>query len=255
MPRIRSKSRALAVSASSAAAELVGVSVASSGKRRARSARAGPMTCSASGGSSPWKRVRKASLKGANGNAELPSWRQPTDEDPRRVLPGTHRELGQQARLADARRRHPGGRSGSPPSGPVPRPLRGAPVLLGGRRRPGWRPAGPWSARPRRGHEAVPDGCGSGSPAAGHPEFVEDMGDVDRGRLLADEEGLPDLAVRAAIHEEGEDLTLAGGEAGGVGGPGGGLDLRSRCLLQVDAGPPCQRLDLLAHGCRTEFGR
>jgi len=36
---------------------------------------------------------------------------------------------------------------------------------------------------------------------------------VDAHRLLADEQSLADLAVRAALRDQGEDLSLAPGQA------------------------------------------
>ena len=44
-------------------------------------------------------------------------------------------------------------------------------------------------------------------------KFAEDIRDVDAGRLVADEELLSDLAVRASLSEKGEDLALARREA------------------------------------------
>ena len=43
-------------------------------------------------------------------------------------------------------------------------------------------------------------------------ELVLDVGDMDRGRLLADEEPLGDLAVGAALADESQDLDFAAGQ-------------------------------------------
>ena len=44
---------------------------------------------------------------------------------------------------------------------------------------------------------------------------------MDAGRALADEQGLGDPAVGVALGYQGEDLTLACGQAERVGRPGG----------------------------------
>ena len=74
---------------------------------------------------------------------------------------------------------------------------------------------------------AVEDECDAGileqaQPTRSHrgldtvrdAELVEDVCDVHAGRLATDEEGLADLAVRAAVGNEPEDLDLAGREPG-----------------------------------------
>src|SRR3954468_3884527 len=50
--------------------------------------------------------------------------------------------------------------------------------------------------------------------AAGGVELAEDVGDVHRDGLRADEQLLADLAVGAALGDQREDLALAGGEGG-----------------------------------------
>ena len=49
------------------------------------------------------------------------------------------------------------------------------------------------------------------------PQLVLDVGDVDRGGLLADEEPLGDLPVGAALADEGQDLDLAAGQGRATG--------------------------------------
>jgi hypothetical protein len=58
---------------------------------------------------------------------------------------------------------------------------------------------------------------------AGHAELGEDVGDVEAGGLLGDEQRLADLPVRPALSDQGKNLGLARGEAKGFG-------LRMRCL-------------------------
>jgi hypothetical protein len=82
---------------------------------------------------------------------------------------------------------------------------------------------------------------------------------VDRGGLLAHVELGADLAVRAALGHEEEDLVLARGEAQAVGGGGLGLDL-GRGLVEVDPGAAGQRGDVVrerpgAHRRGARVGR
>ena len=69
-----------------------------------------------------------------------------------------------------------------------------------------WAAAGVW----RRRGESV---CNGRSFQSGrYPELVQDVRDVDSGGLLADHKGLGDLAVRAALRDELEDLRLSWGQ-------------------------------------------
>ena len=75
--------------------------------------------------------------------------------------------------------------------------------------------------------------------ATGHAELGEDVGDVEAGRLLGDEQRLADLPVRPPLGDEGEDLGLARGKAKRFGlrmgclGFGGGMG--RLCELQAAA--------------------
>ncbi len=87
--------------------------------------------------------------------------------------------------------------------------------------------------------------CGT---AARHAELVEDVRDVDARRLLADEERRPDLAVRAAVDQECQDLALARAETVRVGRRGGApgrrgdvVGRRERLLRQDEPAAPRER--------------
>ena len=72
------------------------------------------------------------------------------------------------------------------------------------------------AARPAGGRsagevEAVGDG--GGLAAVGYPQLGQDVGHVHAGRLGADEQGVGDLAVGAAVGQQGEHFPLARGEA------------------------------------------
>src|SRR5512143_3405963 len=56
--------------------------------------------------------------------------------------------------------------------------------------------------------EAEADRDRSRLDAARHPELGEDVANVDADGLLADEEALPDLAVRPTLGDQDEDLAL-----------------------------------------------
>ena len=64
----------------------------------------------------------------------------------------------------------------------------------------------------RSGEQALAAGDRGGLGAAGGLQLAEDVGDVDRDGLGADEQLLADLAVRAALGDQRQDLALAGGE-------------------------------------------
>src|SRR5204862_3214853 len=53
-----------------------------------------------------------------------------------------------------------------------------------------------------------PDRDRGGLDPTRHAELGEDVADVDTDRLLADEQSLADLAIRAALRDQGEDLAL-----------------------------------------------
>jgi hypothetical protein len=131
------------------------------------------------------------------------------------------------------------------------------------RRRPGWtarhsRPQGlgRWSSRSRRWATAA------ASTRLATPELGQDVGHVHAGRLGADEQGVADLAVTAALGHQGQHLELAGGQA--ELGPGRRLGRRGRPVpvrgrpvrpgggggvrAQVDSAEPGQPFHLAAQG-------
>jgi hypothetical protein len=76
------------------------------------------------------------------------------------------------------------------------------------------------NARQRGGHlagEAEPVGDRGRLGSIAHTELGQDVGDVNAGGLVADEQGLGDLAVAAAVGDQRQDLALPGGEAELVG--------------------------------------
>ena len=79
--------------------------------------------------------------------------------------------------------------------------------------------------------------CGGRLGSGVHAQFGQDVGDVDAGRLAADEQGLGDLAVGAAGGHQAEHLQLAGGEAGG-----GGAGLAGRFDAEVEPAPAAEGL-------------
>jgi hypothetical protein len=89
--------------------------------------------------------------------------------------------------------------------------------------------------------------------AIAHAELAKDVGDMQPGRLLGDEQLLRDLAVRPSCRYELEDLDLAAGQAEwpfrSRWRPGG-LD-----LLEWHAGPLSELLDSVKQRLRTKSGR
>jgi len=58
-------------------------------------------------------------------------------------------------------------------------------------------------------HELQADRDHGGLDAARYTELREDVPDVHADRLLADEEALADLAIRAALDDQRQDLAFA----------------------------------------------
>jgi hypothetical protein len=97
-------------------------------------------------------------------------------------------------------------------------------------------------------------GDGGGLDPGGDAELGQDVGDVDAGRLGADEQRLSDLAVAGAGRDQRQDLSLTRGEAEllGRGRRRGGR--RGDVRVQAEAGALGQGLDLGVEGAGAEAG-
>src|SRR5689334_11902184 len=76
---------------------------------------------------------------------------------------------------------------------------------------------------PRAGdsaHDAAPQGDGDGLDAVARLQLAQNRLDVRTDGLLRDEQGTADGPVVQALHQVGEDLTLARGQAEIRAGPG-----------------------------------
>ena len=104
----------------------------------------------------------------------------------------------------------------------------------------GTRPA---PRRPRLVQEPPAAGDGGGLGAAGGAELAEDVGDVHRDGLRADEQLLADLAVGPALGDQGEDLGLARGQrVRRTVGAGGGRPERPQLVEQRLGAEPVRGL-------------
>ena len=93
-------------------------------------------------------------------------------------------------------------------------------------------------------------------PAPSHTELGEDVGDVEAGRLLGDEQRLADLPVGPALGQQHKHLGLAARQAQGSHGGGrcgrlGGV----RMVLQAQAAALGEQLDLLLQRRSPERNR
>ena len=85
--------------------------------------------------------------------------------------------------------------------------------------------------------QALPEGEFGGFAPVGDGEFSEDIGNVEPGRLGADEELVSDLAVGAAMNQQAQNLDLASGQAVPGRRTAGSRPFGAASRLSRNAGP------------------